>query len=187
VQGFSLLSRAPNGGRNRKTFYLLRGGRREDSFIIDNDGGAFYIGYVFLRDGRFHLWRSEHADEVEVAVVKSLDEVIPAFTTSFETNPPRWERESATCYTMTMAFGWLDVKQDQAGQWVVYLNSEVPLLREVSLRRDGNPARFATREEAQHAAEVQVRDRDAPSERIDECYTWAVWSAARPYASAIAA
>jgi hypothetical protein len=47
----------------------------------------------------------------------------------------------------------LEVKQDQLGSsWLAYRNSDYPLLR------DGEPAIFATLEEAQRAADAHVGD-----------------------------
>jgi hypothetical protein len=124
-----------------------------------------------------------NCDDVEVAVVRSLDEAIPAFVAYYESHPPRWEptdqagwvitgpeahRGTATQYSKLTDFGGLDVMQEQPGQWVAYRNSEFPLLR------DGKPAIFVTREAARCAADMHVCEGYPNSDRIDDGYTWLV-------------
>jgi hypothetical protein len=162
--------------------YLLEP-RGENSFAIVNENCNFYIGHVYLMNGRYHVWCSVNDDEVEVAVVKSLNDAIPAFAAYYASHPPQWEptdlagwvitppaahRGTATRYSKLTDFGGLDVMQEQPGQWVAYRNSEFPLLR------DGKPAIFATREKAQRAADTHVREGYPNSDRIDDGYEWLV-------------
>jgi hypothetical protein len=109
-----------------------------------------------------------------MAVVKTLDDVIPAIAAYYETNP--WEYESAKRYIKFTPFGPLYVEQDQSGQWVAYRHNDVyPLLR------NGEAASFATLEEAQTAADAHAADGYPHSETIydgfaffPDCDPW--WS-----------
>ena len=40
-----------------------------------------------MRNGRYHV---ENIDDEEIAVVKSLDDAIPALVAYYEKNPPQW-------------------------------------------------------------------------------------------------
>ena len=84
-----------------------------------------------------------------VAVVRSLDEAIPALIAYFWKHPPPWEGTATR--TKLTGYGVLDVEQEQSGRWVARFNGD-PLLR------DGKPALFATREEAQRLADLHVSD-----------------------------
>ncbi len=142
-------------GVNKMKYFIQP--RGDSSFGILNDASDCNVGYVALRGGRYHV---ENIDDDEIAVVKSLDEVIPAFVAYYETNPPQWERESETQYSKLTQFGALLVKQDQPGQWVAYRNYDFPLLR------NGQPAIFTTFEEAQRAADAHAADGFPNSETI---------------------
>ena len=136
--------------------YLLEP-RGDDNFGILNDDSDSYVGYVALRGARYHV-RNDESEEI--AVVKSLDDAIPALAAYLEANPLRWERESATRYSEETQFGSLRVEQDKPGQWVAYRNYDFPLLR------NGQPAIFATFEEAQRAADAHASDGYPNSETI---------------------
>jgi hypothetical protein len=129
----------------------------DNCFAIGNLVSDCAVGYVALRGARYHV---ENVDDEEIAVVGSLDDAIPAFTTYYEANPPRWERESATRYSKLTQFGPLRVEQDKPGQWVAYRNYDYPLLR------NGQPAIFATFEEAQRTADAHASDGYPNSETI---------------------
>ena len=137
--------------------------RGDNSFSILNDASDCYVGYVALRGARYHV---ENGDDDEIAVVKSLDDAIPALAAYYEENPPQWEYESETRYAKLTQFGPLRVEQDQPGQWVAYRNDDYPLLRE------GKPATFATSEEAQRAADAHAPEGYPNSETIYDGFAW---------------
>ena len=136
--------------------YLLEP-RGDDDFGILNNDSDCYVGYVDRHGARYHV---ENVDCEEIAVVRSLDDAIPALVAYYEKNPPQWERECATRYSKLTQFGPLRVEQDQPGQWVAYRNYDYPLLR------NGQPAIFATSEEAQRAADAHAPDGYPNSETI---------------------
>jgi hypothetical protein len=154
--------------------YLLES-RGDDYFGILNDDSDSYVGYVALRGARYHV-RNDESEEI--AVVKSLDEVIPAFAAHYEANPPRWERESddtmryadmAPCrarYIKETQFDPLWVDKIKPGQWLAYRNGHELLID------GGQIAIFATCEEAQRAADAHLRDGYPNSETIDDGFSW---------------
>jgi hypothetical protein len=172
--------------------YLLEP-RDEKSFRIVNADAAFAMGHVHLQGGRYHVSCVVSDDEVDVAVVKSLNEAIPAFVAYFVSHPPRWEptdqkgwvitgpvaqRDNAPRYTKSTDFALMRVEREQSARWVAS-RDDYPLLR------DGKPATFATREEAQHVADLHEREGYPHSEPINDGYTWPIdpdtqeWLAAR--------
>jgi hypothetical protein len=136
--------------------------RGDDFFGILNDNSDCYVGYVALRGARYHV---QNVDSDDIAIVRSLDDAIPALAAYYEKNPPRWERESARQYNELTQFGLLRVEQDQPGQWLAYRN-DYPLMR------DGKSAIFATREGAQRAADTHMQDDYPNSETICDGLTW---------------
>src|ERR1035441_9690567 len=131
--------------------------RGDDWFSIVNDDADCCVGYVDLRGARYHVQNDEGE---EIAVVRSLDNAIPAIIAYYEKNPPRWKRESATRYSEETQFGSLRVEQDKPGQWVAYRDYDFPLVQ------NGNPAIFGTSEEAQRAADAHASDGYPNSETI---------------------
>jgi hypothetical protein len=130
--------------------------RGDDFFLICSFQSDYRVGYVVGRDTCYHV---ENGDSDEIAVVKTLDDVIPAIAAYYETNPP-WKYESVTRYTKWTPFGPLHVEQDQSGQWVAYRHYHYPLLR------NGQSASFATLEEAQQAADAHASEGYTSSETI---------------------
>lgn len=128
--------------------------RGDNWFAIVGYHSDCCVGYVTLRDGRYHV---ENDDNDEIAVVKTLDDAIPAIAAYYEAIP--WVYESETRYTKSTPFGPLHVEQDQSG-WVAYRHYEYPLLR------NGYSASFATLEEAQQAADAHAPDGYPSSETI---------------------
>jgi hypothetical protein len=154
----------------------------QNSFAIVNENAAFSIGFVDRREGRYRVQCVVADDIVEVAMVNSLDEAIPSFAAFYESHPPRWEptddagcviagpaaqRHRATRYTKWTDYAWLDVRQQKPGQWVAF-RDDYPLMR------DGQPAIFATREEAQRVADLHERQGYPRSEPINDGCTWPV-------------
>jgi hypothetical protein len=142
--------------------YLLEP-RGDDYFGILSDVSDCCVGYVDLRGARYHV---ENDDGDEIAVVRSLNDAIPAIIAYYEENPPRWEYESETRYSKLTQFGPLRVEQDQPGHWLAYRNYDYPLLRE------GKPATFATSEEAQRAADAHAPEGYPNSETIYDGFAW---------------
>jgi hypothetical protein len=153
--------------------YLLEP-RGDDYFGILNDDSDCYVGYVALRDARYRV-RNDESEEI--AVVKSLDDAIPALAAYYEANPPRWERESddtmryadmAPCrarYIKKTQFDPLWVDKIKPRQWLAYRNGH-------ELLTDGNIAIFTTCAEAQRVADAHLRDGYPNSEIITDGFSW---------------
>jgi hypothetical protein len=86
----------------------------------------------------------------------------------YERHPSAWERVNEARYTKDTHFGGLDVRRDDHGTWVASRGIDCTLLR------DGEPARFATREAAQRVADVHADDSFANSVPINDGYRWQV-------------
>ncbi len=135
----------------------------DNYFAIGNHVSDCAVGHVALRGARYHV---QNVDNDDIAVVNSIDEAIPAFATYYEANPPRWERESATRYSKLTQFGPLRVEQAKPGQWVAYRNYDYPLLR------NGQPAIFATSEEAQRVADAHAPEGYPNSETVYDGFAY---------------
>jgi hypothetical protein len=101
----------------------------------------------------------------DVGIVKSLDDVIPAFIDYYKRNPVPWEQESPALYwrhTMSVS---LRVEQDRQGHWLAY-RDDYPMLR------DTTPARFASRADAQRAADAHELDLFPNAKAIDDGNSW---------------
>jgi hypothetical protein len=158
-----------------------------DGYEIANDDADSHVGSVELlkpdlAGPRYLVWaynpRLEKIDEI--AIVKSIDEVVPAIAAYYEENPPRWEPEGdgpkyasnadapARCgprYIKETQFGPLWVDQIKPGQWLAYRNDHELLI-------DDKIAVFTTCEEAQRAADAHLRDGYPNSEIIDDGFSW---------------
>jgi hypothetical protein len=142
--------------------------RDDGFFVIVHENCNCTIGYVSKRGNRYQVARSYWHDEVDIATVNSLDEAIRVFTAHYERHPPTWERVNEARYTKDTHFGGLDVKRDEQGSWVASRGIDCALLR------DGKPARFATRQEAQRLADLHEDEDFANSVRINDGYRWEV-------------
>jgi hypothetical protein len=111
-----------------------------------------------LRQGREDQQR-------DIAVVKSLDDAIPAFLNYYETHPVPWERERPALYCRDTMFACLRVEQDQQDHWRAY-RDDYPLLQ------DRKPARFATSVDAKRAADIHELDLYPNAEVIDDGLSW---------------
>jgi hypothetical protein len=162
-----------NKEANMKYFLEPQG---DNHFAIGNYVSDCAVGYVALRGARYHV---ENDDGDEIAVVKSLDDAIPALAAYYEKNPPRWEPESdsttygsnpdapARCgprYIKETQFGPIWVDQVKSG-WVAYRNHHELLI-------DGNIATFTTCEEAQRVADAHLRDGYPNCETINDGFSW---------------
>ena len=154
----------------------------DEYYVILNEDSDYQAGYVRslklgMRGPRYSV---ENGKGDEIAVVKSMDEAIPALAAYYEENPPRWERESdglaylsnadapGRCgqrYIKETQFGPLWVDEIKPGQWLIYRNDHELLI-------DGKIAIFATCEEAQRAADAHLRDGYPNSEIIDDGFSW---------------
>jgi len=104
-------------------------------------------------------------NSVEVAVVDSLDQVIPAFRAYQETHPQRWRRVDAARYEKASPYGDLRVEEVRPGHWCAYREN-------YPLERDGKPAVFETLQEAQRAAEAHERQSYPNTETVDDGLWW---------------
>jgi hypothetical protein len=131
-------------------------------FSITNCDSNCALGWVFSNGGMYHV---ETDDEEFVVTVRTLDEALPALLAYYEKNPPQWKYKSATRYTKWTEFGDLRVEQESPEQWLAY-RTDCPLLR------TGNPAIFASPEEAQRVADVHYREGYPNSEIIFDGFAW---------------
>jgi hypothetical protein len=132
--------------------------QRDDFFAIVHHHSDCIVGCVALRGARYHV---RNIDNEEIAIVGSLDDAIPALAAYYAANPPQWEYESDTQCSKWTLFGPVLVEQDQSGQWVAYRHcNDYPLLQ------NGQPAIFATLEEAKQAADAHASDGYPNSETI---------------------
>ena len=149
------------------TFLLLK---NYDHYVIRNDDADFIVGRVYPLNGLqgpykvsadFGHWYSQG----DIGVVKSLDDAIPAFLDYYEKNPIRWEQETPRLHWRHTMFVSLRVEQDQQGYWLAY-RDDYPMLR------DTTPARFASRANAQRAADAHELDLFPNAKAIDDGLSW---------------
>jgi hypothetical protein len=136
-----------------------------DNFTIVHVESNCAIGFANRRGAKYSV-QNDHSEDV--AIVSSIDKAIPTLLAYYEKHPTRWHRQSATEYTRLSPLGFLDVEQSQLG-WLAYRyrgEGRCPLLR------DGNPAIFATCQEAQHAADAHLRDGLPRSEVHADGLSW---------------
>ena len=138
----------------------------DDYLRIYNETAGCNMGEVYLKNARYHVHTDELNNHHPIAVVKSLDQIIPALLAYYRKHPPRWEGGTPTQRSKVTECGTLIVDQEQPGQWVASRNGEFPLLR------DGKPAVFATHEAAEHAADAHMRDGFPGSREIDDGCAW---------------
>ena len=164
--------------------YLLEKCEREGHYDVINDDADSLVASVYARKPgergpgyRVEIyWRGKDHE----IVVKSLDDAIPAVAAFYEANPPQWEPESdltpgcsamEPCrarYFKETQFGNLWVDQVKSGQWVAYRDCHGLSVA------GGKIAKFATREEAQRAADTHFRDGYPNSETTDDGLSWPV-------------
>jgi hypothetical protein len=149
------------------TFVLFK---RYDYYVIVNDDADFIVGRVYCLNGQLGPYRvtsdiGPRYQQDDIGVVKSLDDAIPAFLDYYEKNPVRWEQETPRLYWRHTMFVSLRVEQDQQGHWLAY-REDYPMLE------DTKPARFATRADAQRAADAHELDLFPNVKAIDDGYSW---------------
>jgi hypothetical protein len=112
-----------------------------------------------------------------IAVVKSIDDALPALTTYHDENPARWKRtregqfDRGAGYTMYTAYikwsfyGVFTVKQQEDGRWIATRCTD-------ALLHDGKEATFPTAEIARHVADLHERDGVANFPALDDGFSW---------------
>jgi hypothetical protein len=149
------------------TFLLLK---NHHHYAIVNDDADFTVGRVYPLQGRQGPFRVTaevgplDRETNEAAIVKSLDDAIPAFLAYYERYPLLWD-QLTTCYYKFTLFVILKVEQDQQGHWLAY-RDDYPMLR------NGEPAHFATSTAAQQAADAHELDLYPNAKTIDDGLSW---------------
>jgi hypothetical protein len=150
------------------TFYLLN---RCDHYAIVNDDARFIVARVYPLRGREGPYKiipgigPAYQERDKVGIVKSLDEVIPAFIDYYKRNPVPWERVSPALYMKHTMFVYLRVEQDQQRNWLAF-RDDYPMLQ------DTKPAHFATCADAQRAADAHELDLFANAKVIEDGFSW---------------
>ena len=121
----------------------------------------FILGYVDLPPEGYRVLSP---DGDAVAVVKELDDALPALIDHHEKHPAQWEQESPTEHEKLTPFGLLSVGQEPLGHWSVYRNLHTILLH------DGRPAAFRTAEEGKAVADAHTRYE--MGEKSSDGYVW---------------
>jgi hypothetical protein len=102
----------------------------------------------------------------KIAIVKSVDEALPALADYNERHPPRWVGGAkAKRYSKWTFYGVLTVEREGPREWAVERSGEV-------LMRDGDYTVFATSDEAKQAADIHMRDGFPNSEQVDDGCSW---------------
>jgi hypothetical protein len=138
---------------------------------IRNDDADFLVGEVYpLRDqqGLYQVTSSfaTEGQPWQIAIVKTLDEAVPAFLTYYEKNPVQWEREKPALHWRHTMYVVLRVEQDQRGYWLAY-RDDYPLVENCCA-----PAQFKTCIEAKRAADVHELDLFPNAKVVDDGYSW---------------
>jgi hypothetical protein len=112
----------------------------------------------------------------KIGVVKSIADALPALTTYYDENPPRWKRmrdsqfhgdAGYTIYTKYIKltlYGVFTVKEAETGKWIVTRYTD-------ALLHKGDQATFPTAELARHVADLHERD-GFGSFLINDGYSW---------------
>lgn len=139
-----------------------------DHYAILDDDADFIVGRVHpLDQGGFRVSADLAPDwgDSVVGVVQTFGDAIPALIAYYKRNPPQWRREDAMRYAKFTQFAFLRVAQDETGNWLPNRDG-YPMLR------NGKPAIFATREEAQRAADAHLLDYYPNCEVVDDGLSW---------------
>jgi hypothetical protein len=155
--------------------------RQQGNKFFDIETGHC-AGFVApLKNGKgfsVHRAMTDGYERNRVAVVKSIADALPALTTYYDENPPRWKRtrdsqfDWVAGYTMYTAFvkwsfyGFFRAKQREDGKWIVTRYSDAPLLYK------GDLAAFPTAELAKHVADLHERDGFVDFLAINDGYFW---------------
>jgi hypothetical protein len=144
--------------------------KKYDYYAILNDDARYIVGRAYPLDAGQGPYRVRSSigpsyQRNDVGVVKSLDDVIPAFIDHYEKNPVPWERESPALYRKHTMSVWLRVEQDQKGHWLAY-RDDYPMLE------DTKPAHFATCADAQRAADAHELDLFPNAKVIEDGLSW---------------
>jgi hypothetical protein len=148
--------------------YQIRPGGKNSLNIYHEESNS-NIGYV--RPSRTSSdgprYRVINDDFDEIAVVNSVAEALPTLIADFENRPRAWRKGSGgRGYFRMTQVGDFQVGQDENGRWLAY-RYECPLMR------DGRPATFPSRQEAQAAADLHVFDGyDNRAAALDDGLSW---------------
>jgi hypothetical protein len=137
-------------------------------FVIAHENCNCAVGHVYRDGNRYRVTRSYVEGDINIATVTSPDEAIPVFAAHYHRHPPEWTRVNDAYYAKDTHFGGLDVRRNEQGAWVGSRGVDCLLLR------DGKPATFATRQEAQRMADIHADDSYANSVPINDGYSWQV-------------
>ena len=150
------------------TFSLIKD---YDHYAIVNDDADFNVGRVYPLGGQQGSYRvfssfSPGYQRDPIAIVKSLDEAIPALLHYYKKNPIQWERKKPALYWRYTMYVELRVEQDQQGHWSAY-RDDYPMLESLCA-----PARFKTCADAKRAADVHELDLFPNAKVIDDGCSW---------------
>ena len=148
------------------TTFLLR--ERFDYYVIVNVDADFIVARIYPLGGQQGPYRVSSGvgpPYSDFAIVKSLDDAIPAFINYHKKNPVPWERENHALYWRHTMYVSLRVEQDRQGHWLAY-RDDYPMLQ------DTLPAYFATCADAQRAADAHELDLFPNAKVIDDGYSW---------------
>src|SRR5437588_333400 len=140
-------------------FFLPRGRNR---LTILHVASYAAVGHVEVCGTKYQV---KNDQDEKIAVLNSLEDILPAFLDYSEKHPARW-KGNASGYYIATHFGDAEVKRDQSGSWVANRNEFYRLLR------DGGPARFSTAEEARCAVDVHLRDGLPNSKKVNDGLSW---------------
>ena len=169
-------------GSNKEKYLLLKFAGNECK--IANDDADFIVGAARPIDPNApgSNFEVSDGDGRVIAIVQTIDEIIPAFALYREANPPRWQDErtfeiilwdspvadklrSGARYIKETDFGRLLVDEIAPGQWVTSREDH-------HLLSNGAVAIFANRHEAQRVADAHFRDGYPNSEPVNDGYSW---------------
>ena len=170
-------------GSNKEKYLLLKFAGNECK--IANDDADFIVGAARLIDPNApgSNFEVSDGDGRVIAIVQTIDEIIPTFALYQEANPPRWQDERTfeiilwdspvadklrrgARYIKETDYGRLLVDEIAPGQWAVS-REDHHLLSE-----NGAVAIFANRHEAQRVADAHFRDGYPNSEAVSDGYSW---------------
>jgi hypothetical protein len=169
----------------RRAITPLKGNEQMRHTFRQQDDHFFHVetgecaGYVVpLKSGKgfsVHRAPTNTNERDKIAVVKSIDEALPALTEFYETNRFQWKRTRKggfdrdagytmyTAYIKSSFYGVFTVKR-QDGRWVATRCTD-------KLLRNGEEAIFPTAEVAQYVVDLHERD-DVTIFPLRDGYSW---------------
>ena len=137
--------------------------------VIVNDDADLIVGRVQPLTGcegpfRVSAELAPQCENDEVAVVETIQEVVPTLLAYYDKNPPVWEHRG-TIYIRDTQFAFLQVQYGATGDLIAFRDG-YPMLC------DGRLAVFSTCEEAQRAADAHLLDMYPNSKPIYDGLSW---------------